>query len=363
MKNLELSRNATALSIYRREFERHAGSNLDIAIVVARKSIRNPPDDHWDPPREVDPEWPFPRHVLPGQLLQRERLMANRPGVRDFLYLGDPDCLRAYRHISRRACHAALGLYDVLRRVPSKPFLRSLNDLIFIDAHLDSRLSTRNDVGWSLLVNGLLERADRGHKSLVHAWTWGRFLEDGVIPFTPRIDGGSDEGAIFKEKSVVVYTLSHDIFTSSMIAIDEIAAIVDVWSAQPDRTGDGPDRHDEPPVPPTPAHLNLSLDSEGRRVKRGGFDAAVEFGGHQLAWAVLEELHRNGAQVTKHERLRGIWAQSGGTDSPEATTIQGEVSKLRSRLGEIRVGIKSIRGIGYRLVDLPSGDPSKPLEE
>ncbi|HZP65976.1 MAG TPA: response regulator [Rudaea sp.] len=89
----------------------------------------------------------------------------------------------------------------------------------------------------------------------------------------------------------------------------------------------------------------LHLDLAGRNARVGS--RAVDL--TRREWAVLECLALHAGQVVGKERL--VQAIANWDDEITANAVEVYISRLRSKLGDA-IGIRTVRGLGYRLDDV-----------
>ena len=96
--------------------------------------------------------------------------------------------------------------------------------------------------------------------------------------------------------------------------------------------------------------LDLSLD-DGKHVAIRGHRPPVNFGGRCVLWKILMELSKRYDNYCPATDLRSaVW----GTYPTEEGTVWGAMSDLRSLLKPLGLTIKAVKGLGYRLEELPS---------
>ncbi len=101
-------------------------------------------------------------------------------------------------------------------------------------------------------------------------------------------------------------------------------------------------RRSRPPLPPTLACGNLTLDSARRVAFRGQQRLALS----PKEFALLEHLLvRAGEVVSAEELLESVWDEA--TD-PFTTTVKTTIGRLRAKLGEPPL-IETMREAGYRI--------------
>jgi DNA-binding response OmpR family regulator len=101
-------------------------------------------------------------------------------------------------------------------------------------------------------------------------------------------------------------------------------------------------RRSTPPLPPTLASSDLTLDPSRRVAARGGRRLELS----PKEFAVLEYLLAcDGRVVSAEELLERVWDEAA---DPFTTTVKTTIRRLRAKLGEPPV-ITTIREVGYRI--------------
>jgi DNA-binding response OmpR family regulator len=95
--------------------------------------------------------------------------------------------------------------------------------------------------------------------------------------------------------------------------------------------------------------LGLELDHDRHRAARES-GPSIELGGNVRLWDLLEALaRRHDAYYPTNELIRAVWVGY----SVEAGTLWAAGSDLRKRLRPLGLTIRHVKGLGYRLEDLP----------
>ena len=75
-----------------------------------------------------------------------------------------------------------------------------------------------------------------------------------------------------------------------------------------------------------------------------------------LEFRLLKELMvQRGRVLTRQALLKDVWGLS---SELETRTVDTHVMRLRDKLGEAREQVETVRGVGYRMADVPPVDPA-----
>jgi two-component system OmpR family response regulator len=102
-------------------------------------------------------------------------------------------------------------------------------------------------------------------------------------------------------------------------------------------------RRSQPANTPTLAGA-LTLDKATRRALLGG--EPLELSGRE--WTLLELLVQQRDQVVTKEQIHQAWADNSG-ESAGGNSIEVYIHRLRRKLEGARLGIRTVRGLGYLL--------------
>jgi len=95
---------------------------------------------------------------------------------------------------------------------------------------------------------------------------------------------------------------------------------------------------------PASAAEGVVIDISRKQVTLGGEQASLTFKEFELLqYLVLRE----GKTIDREQLIAGLWG-NGDEDAPNARTIDVHVRRLRSKLGDYQLIVRTVRGSGYR---------------